>query len=104
MTPTKGIQQDLSRCGELIDRVDILVIERNQTVQDLNSFYAHCWDAGEWAALEDAQEIRDLYLKTSAPVTEAAERLIVLRWNLKQELRVAMMKTEIKDLTPSEVI
>lgn len=98
MKPTKGIQQDLSRCGELIDRVDILVIERNQTVQDLNSFYAHCWDAGEWAALEDAQEIRDLYLKTSSPIAEAAERLTVLRWNLEQELREAMIADAVEQL------
>lgn len=104
MKPVKGIQQDLSRCNDLCERIDTLVTERAQTTQQLNALYAHCWDSGEWAALEDVQEIRDLYLKTSAPVTEAAERLIVLRWNLKQELRVAMMKTEIKDLTPSEVI
>ena len=104
MSPIKGIKQDLQRVNKLIDRADELVSERNQIAQGLNAFYAHCWDAGEWVALEDAQEIRDLYLKTSAPVTEAAERLIVLRWNLKLELRVAMMKTEIKDLTPSEVI
>ena len=53
MSPIKGIKQDLQRVNKLIDRADELVSERNQIAQGLNAFYAHCWDAGEWVALED---------------------------------------------------
>ncbi len=100
MKPVKGIQQDLSRCNDLCERIDTLVTERAQTTQQLNALYAHCWDSGEWAALEDVQELRDLYVKTtSSRIGEVSERLTLLRWNLEQELREAMVENAVEQLT-----
>lgn len=100
MKPVKGIQQDLSRCNDLCERIDTLVTERAQTTQQLNALYAHCWDSGEWAALEDVQELRDLYVKTtSSRIGEVSERLTLLRWNLEQEPREAMVENAVEQLT-----